>query len=110
MTKTFAFTDKILIIILSHELLNRKSLALSKTVLVFIPGIGLETARDLSRRGARVILGCRNMNKGISAAQDIVKSSGNKNIEVKKLDLSSMATVRQFAKEFMETEQRYVLA
>ena len=77
---------------------------------VFVPrlylGIGLETARDLSTRGARVVLGCRNMTKGIGAATEIMATSGNKDIAVKKLDLSSMATVRQFAKEFMETEQR----
>lgn len=53
-----------------------------------------------------MILGCRNMPKGIAAAESIMKATGNKNITVKEIDLSSMSTVRQFAREFMETEKR----
>ena len=69
-------------------------------------GIGLETARDLSARGARIILACRNMTKGITAAKDVIKSTGNTDLIVRNVDLSSMANVRQFAKEILDTEER----
>ncbi len=34
-------------------------------------GIGYETALDLARRGARVILACRNTSKGEAACKEI---------------------------------------
>ena len=69
-------------------------------------GIGLETARDLASRGARVILACRNISKGNSALQDIQQTTGNKKLAVKKLDLSSMESVRQFAGDIIQNEKR----
>ena len=63
---------------------------------------------DLAGRGARLVLGCRNVEKGIRAAEQIMTETGNRDLVVRKLDLSCMQTVRQFAREFYETEQRYV--
>ena len=59
-------------------------------------GIGLETARDLASRGARLILAVRNMEKGIKAAKDIIETTGNNNLVVRKLDLASIEEVRKF--------------
>lgn len=69
-------------------------------------GIGYETAKDLAKRGARVILGVRNMQKGVKAAKEIVEATGNKNLLVRKLDLASINEVRSFAKEINESEPR----
>lgn len=79
-----------------------------KTVLITggNTGIGKETAVDLARRGARVILACRDMDRANRAAEDIRKQSGNDNVIVKKLDLASLQSVRQLAKDVLATEER----
>ena len=47
--------------------------------------------------GARVIIPCRDQERGRSARDDIVRSTGNENVVVKPLDLSSLQSVRDFA-------------
>ena len=71
-------------------------------------GIGKETARDLSRRGAKVIMACRNLDLAEKAAQDIKKSSDSSSgeIVIKKLDLANLASIRAFAEEINATEDR----
>ncbi|XP_072023833.1 retinol dehydrogenase 11-like [Amphiura filiformis] len=69
-------------------------------------GIGKETARDLANRGARVILACRDVGKAQKAADYVRESTGNENIVIRKLDLASLASIRQFAKETLEEEDR----
>ncbi|KAI9565800.1 hypothetical protein GHT06_009595 [Daphnia sinensis] len=67
-------------------------------------GIGKETALDLASRGARIILACRDLKKASIAKDDIVQKSGNCNVLVKKLDLASLASVRQFAEDILKNE------
>jgi NAD(P)-dependent dehydrogenase (short-subunit alcohol dehydrogenase family) len=55
-------------------------------------GLGLATARELSRAGARVILACRNVDKGNSAAAGMTGD-----VQVRRLDLQDLASVREFA-------------
>src|SRR6478609_2945938 len=55
-------------------------------------GLGEVTARELARVGARVILACRNTDKGDAAAAGMPGE-----VEVRKLDLQSLASVRAFA-------------
>ncbi|XP_045615720.2 retinol dehydrogenase 12 isoform X1 [Procambarus clarkii] len=61
-------------------------------------GIGLETARDLVGRGATVILACRSTTRAHAARDDIMSGGWRGKVEVAQLDVSSMASVRQFAK------------
>lgn len=69
-------------------------------------GIGYFTALDLARRNARVIMACRNLETANSAATVIKQQTGNQNIDVRKLDLSSLASVRKFAEDVLDTESR----
>ncbi|XP_078673791.1 retinol dehydrogenase 12-like isoform X2 [Branchiostoma floridae x Branchiostoma belcheri] len=69
-------------------------------------GIGKETARDIARRGARVILACRDLTKAEATAAEIRRDTGNGNIVMQKLDLASMKSVREFALKVNATESR----
>ena len=69
-------------------------------------GIGKETAVDLAKRRARVIIGCRNMEKGKEALKEIQERSGSTNVFLEKLDLASLDSVRKFADNILNTEPR----
>ncbi|XP_077454632.1 retinol dehydrogenase 12 [Stigmatopora argus] len=79
-----------------------------KTVLVTgaNTGIGKETCRELARRGARVVMACRDMSRAGRAAEEIRASTGNGNVVTRHLDLASLYSVRQFAKDFLDSEDR----
>jgi len=55
-------------------------------------GLGLVTARELARVGAQVILACRSTAKGDAAAAGMTGD-----VEVRRLDLQDLASVRDFA-------------
>lgn len=80
---------------------NCKEKLNGKTVIVTgaNTGIGRETALDLARRGARVILACRDLEKANTAAKEIRKTTGNDKVFVKMLDLASLKSVRTFAED-----------
>ncbi len=69
-------------------------------------GIGLETAVGLAKRGARVILACRNEKNGAEAEKLVRWRSKNNNVEFVMLDLSSLAAVRQFSNKVIQSENR----
>ena len=69
-------------------------------------GIGRETALDLAKRGARVILACRNVKTANEVLMEIKNESGNKNVVVRKLDLSSFVSVKEFSERINAEEDR----
>ncbi|KAL1137951.1 hypothetical protein AAG570_009646, partial [Ranatra chinensis] len=69
-------------------------------------GIGRETAFDIAKRGARVILACRNLESANQVKEEIVRETKNENIVVLKLDLSSLKSVREFAAAVNKSESR----
>lgn len=73
-----------------------------------LKGIGYETAEDFAKRGARVILACRNEEKGLEAQRKIREATDNQEVVFKKLNLTSLRSVREFANEINSTEPRYL--
>ncbi|RNA31783.1 retinol dehydrogenase 13-like [Brachionus plicatilis] len=79
-----------------------------KTVIVTgsSAGIGKQTALDMARRGARVIMACRNLEKTSKVADQIRKETGNGNVAIELLDLASFDSIRQFCSRINEKEER----
>ena len=69
-------------------------------------GIGKVTALELAKQSAKIIMGCRNMEAGKAAQADIKSESGNDNVILKKLDLGSFTSVREFATEVNQEEEK----
>lgn len=68
-------------------------------------GIGKFIALDFARRGARVILACRSEARGTAALKEIREKSGNSDVHLHLVDLSSLDSVREFAKKILEEEK-----
>ncbi|KAI4871240.1 hypothetical protein NFI96_019763 [Prochilodus magdalenae] len=78
-----------------------------KTVLITgaNTGIGKETAIDLAKRGARIIMACRDMEKAEAALKEVIEASGNQNVVTRKLDLSDSKSIREFAQTINSEEK-----
>ncbi|KAK9072909.1 hypothetical protein SSX86_009345 [Deinandra increscens subsp. villosa] len=67
-------------------------------------GIGLETASTLALRGVHVIMVVRNLEVGQKVKASISAKTPNAKLDVMELDLSSQASVRQFAADYISKE------
>ena len=63
-------------------------------------GIGFETAKALAKFKATVILACRDEKRTNAAIEQIKKETGNQDVVFMKLDLSDLASVKEFAQNF----------
>lgn len=68
-------------------------------------GIGKETARELSRRGAEVVMACRDLQKAEEAAKEISAETNNK-VTTLKLDLASLSSVRTAAQQLIAQQPK----
>jgi NAD(P)-dependent dehydrogenase (short-subunit alcohol dehydrogenase family) len=75
-----------------------------RTVLVTgaASGIGLETARGLSAKGARVLVGARDETRGSAVVDELSRGAG---AELFPIDLSSFASVRHAAERLLASER-----
>ncbi|MDX8150956.1 oxidoreductase [Patulibacter brassicae] len=62
-------------------------------------GLGLQTALELARAGAEVVLACRSPERGASAVATIQREVPDARLDLRSLDLSSLASVRALAAE-----------
>lgn len=62
-------------------------------------GVGFESARGLARSGARVILICRSATRGEAAIQRIHEEVRGSDLQLRTVDLSSLAQVRALAEQ-----------
>lgn len=63
-------------------------------------GLGYETTLTLAKLGAKVIMACRNLTKANSAKAKIASEVQGADLEVMEIDLSSLDSVKNFAKTF----------
>ena len=68
-------------------------------------GLGFEISKVLAHHGARVVMACRNSSKADAAAKEIRQTNPEGEVVVRHLDLSSMASVSRFSRDFLENER-----
>ena len=69
-------------------------------------GLGYETAAALAGRGARVVLGVRNLEKGKQAVARITAATPGAEVELQDLDLTSLESVRAAAAQLRSGHDR----
>ncbi|MGB0931289.1 MAG: oxidoreductase [Chitinophagales bacterium] len=69
-------------------------------------GLGFETALALASKNMEVVLACRNMEKAQAAKLKILQKFSNAKVECLQIDLSSLQSVRDFARNFSEEYER----
>lgn len=75
-----------------------------KTVLITgaNSGLGLESTRMLAGRDARVVMACRNPDKGEQARDEVRAAHPDALLDLMQVDLADLASVRDFAQEFRQ--------
>lgn len=69
-------------------------------------GIGKVTAKELARRGARVVLACRSKSKTEPVIEEIKQETGNQQVDFVALDLSDLKSVRACAEQLLAKEPK----
>ena len=65
-------------------------------------GMGTEITRAVAKVGYRVIMACYNPQKAETVRQRLIEDTGNPNLEIIAVDLSSMKSVVFFANQILE--------
>ena len=65
-------------------------------------GLGFQTAIQLAKKNARIIMACRNLQTAEEKLQEIRSEYSDANVEIMALDLGSFESVREFGVAFNE--------
>ena len=60
----------------------------------------------MAKRGARIIMLCRNKDKAEEAVREIKEASGSQTVQFLPMDLASLKSIRQCAEQLLETEEK----
>lgn len=63
-------------------------------------GLGFESAKNLTGKGATVVMAVRNLDKGETAMADLLKDHPDASLDLMKLDVGNLSSVREFAAAF----------
>ncbi|UUU34056.1 oxidoreductase [Streptomyces sp. CA-210063] len=69
-------------------------------------GIGYVAARELARRGAHVVLACRSEGRGAAALERMSSEVPEGSVELMRLDLGDLGSVREFAEAYGSANDR----
>ena len=65
-------------------------------------GIGFENSKQFARKNATVIMACRNLEKGQKALNTVKKKVPSAKVELMKLDLANLYSIKEFVSEFKQ--------
>ncbi|TFK22500.1 NAD(P)-binding protein [Coprinopsis marcescibilis] len=69
-------------------------------------GIGFELAKHFAIMNGKVIVACRNEEKGVAAVAKLRQGTGNENIKLQIVNLSKFSSVKEFAERVEKEEDR----
>lgn len=69
-------------------------------------GIGKAAAIQLAQAGATVIMACRNLERSAQALEEVRSMANSERADLMRVDLSSQASIHQFAKDFLARYSR----
>ncbi|ODQ49940.1 NAD(P)-binding protein [Saitoella complicata NRRL Y-17804] len=69
-------------------------------------GIGYVTCKHIARRGARIYIASRSLDRTLPAIASLKEETGNENIHHLPLDLTSLSSIRSAATTFLGSESR----
>ena len=100
MSKNFGERTTALEVVEGHDLTEKEVIVTGAN-----SGIGVETARALAKAGARVVIAARDLKKANEVKDDIIKTTGNNNVEVEELELGSLKSVDKFVERYLATKK-----
>jgi NAD(P)-dependent dehydrogenase (short-subunit alcohol dehydrogenase family) len=100
MSKNFGERTTAVEVVEGHDLTGKEVIVTGAN-----SGIGVETARALAKAGARVVIAARDLKKANEVKDDIIKTTGNNNVEVEELELGSLKSVDKFVERYLATKK-----